>query len=147
MAFSYDSYKTTQRKLQKTNNQKNQTQKILKTHPPKRTKNPKTKKHKKCPPKTTNPKLNWDHRFENVQSFIIFPISNTCQLQNASVLLSELKPHEVKYQTLKRKELRKFPRHNLNLKKQNYKKSCRAVFSSPPWKCAALYYGKAVAPL
>lgn len=69
------------------------------------------------------------------------------QLQNASVLGSELKPHGVKYQTLCSKELRKFLRHNLNLKKQNYKKSCRAVFSSPPWKCAALYYGKAVAPL
>lgn len=60
---------------------------------------------------------------------------------------SKLKPHEAKYQTLCSKELRKLWRHNLNLKKQDYKKSHRAVFSSSPWKCAALYYGNAVAPL
>lgn len=60
-------------------------------------------------PKTTNLKLNWDHSSENVQSFIIFPISNTYQLQSASVLGSELKPHEVKYQTLCSEKTTKVP--------------------------------------
>lgn len=50
-----------------------------------------------------------DHSSEKVQSFIIFPISNTYQLQSASVLGSELKPHEGKYQTLCSEKTTKVP--------------------------------------